>query len=97
MPLQILNNVQDLFAATYPSFPAAFPGWQTGPSRGMGFAMQYINAAAVCSSTNHDKSMSLSCFAGLHAPFFVTLLTIINLFTAAHAYFYPAIQVNKPI
>ncbi|KAG8657406.1 probable ADP-ribosylation factor GTPase-activating protein AGD14 isoform X3 [Manihot esculenta] len=36
----------DLFAATYPSFPAAFPGWQTGPSRGMGFAMQYSNAAA---------------------------------------------------
>ncbi|KAF2286884.1 hypothetical protein GH714_034649 [Hevea brasiliensis] len=37
---------QDLFAATYPSFHAAFPGWQTGPPRGMGFAMQYSNTAA---------------------------------------------------
>ncbi|KAF2304553.1 hypothetical protein GH714_033312 [Hevea brasiliensis] len=36
---------EDLFAATYPSFHAAVPGWQTGPPRGMGFAMRYSNAA----------------------------------------------------
>lgn len=35
----------DLFAATYSYFPAAVPGWQTGPPRGMGFAMQYSNPA----------------------------------------------------
>ncbi|KDP32306.1 hypothetical protein JCGZ_13231 [Jatropha curcas] len=35
----------DLFTATYSSFPAAIPVWQTGPPHGMGFAMQYSNAA----------------------------------------------------
>ncbi|KAL5836015.1 hypothetical protein ACOSQ4_015512 [Xanthoceras sorbifolium] len=35
---------QDLFAATYSSFHAPVPGWQSGPPRGMGF-MQYNTAA----------------------------------------------------
>ncbi|KAK3210765.1 hypothetical protein Dsin_015471 [Dipteronia sinensis] len=34
---------QDLFAATYSSFPAPVPGWQSGQPRGMGF-MQYNTA-----------------------------------------------------
>ncbi|KAL1097256.1 hypothetical protein V6Z11_D05G023700 [Gossypium hirsutum] len=34
----------DLFTATYPSYPAAAQGWQTGPPRGMGFTMQYNTA-----------------------------------------------------
>ncbi|XWS69868.1 hypothetical protein CRYUN_Cryun03dG0000900 [Craigia yunnanensis] len=34
----------DLFTATYPSYPAAAPGWRIGPPRGMGFAMQYNTA-----------------------------------------------------
>lgn len=95
--LLILHCVQDLFAATYPSFHGAVPGWQTGPPRGMGFAMQYSNTAVVCSSTSHKETISLFCFAGLNALFLVTLLTIVNSFIAAYAFFYPAIQVNKSI
>jgi hypothetical protein len=33
--------LQDLFTATYSSFPAPVPMWQTGAPHGMGFAMQY--------------------------------------------------------
>lgn len=32
--------LQDLFAPTYPSYPPV-AGWQTGPSHGFGFNMQY--------------------------------------------------------
>ncbi|KAE7998770.1 hypothetical protein FH972_003281 [Carpinus fangiana] len=37
----------DLFAATYSSFPAPVPAWQTGPPHGMGFNMQYHAALPV--------------------------------------------------
>ncbi|XP_038695871.1 probable ADP-ribosylation factor GTPase-activating protein AGD14 isoform X2 [Tripterygium wilfordii] len=32
---------EDLFAPTYPYFPARVPGWQTGPPHGVGYSMQY--------------------------------------------------------
>ncbi|XP_048227677.1 probable ADP-ribosylation factor GTPase-activating protein AGD14 isoform X2 [Ricinus communis] len=49
----------DLFTATYSSFPAPVPGWQTTPPHGVGFAMQYINAAApMPTSIQPSKSMN---------------------------------------
>ncbi|KAG2322878.1 hypothetical protein Bca52824_016091 [Brassica carinata] len=33
----------DLFTATYPSYPAAAPGWQAGPPHGMPYGMQQYN------------------------------------------------------
>jgi hypothetical protein len=39
---------QDLFAATYSPYPAAIPGWPSGPARGMGFPVQYNSVPAVC-------------------------------------------------
>ncbi|KAF8400763.1 hypothetical protein HHK36_014063 [Tetracentron sinense] len=36
---------EDLFTAIYPSAPVPVPGWQTGPSRGMGYSMQYPTTA----------------------------------------------------
>jgi hypothetical protein len=49
-------HLQDLFAATYSSFPAPVPAWQTGPPHGMGFNMQY-NATMV--KLNHRLTKSL--------------------------------------
>ncbi|KAL4318850.1 hypothetical protein GQ457_18G012000 [Hibiscus cannabinus] len=57
----------DLFTATYPTYPAAAPGWQTGPPRGMGFAMQYN--AAVPTSAFPQSSRSINPFdLGGEAP-----------------------------
>lgn len=41
----------------FSSFPAPVPGWQTGPPRALGFAMQY-NTAVVFSQLNLLKIMS---------------------------------------
>lgn len=36
----------DLFAATFSPYPAAIPGWPSGPARGMGFTAQYNSVPA---------------------------------------------------
>ncbi|XP_050206887.1 probable ADP-ribosylation factor GTPase-activating protein AGD14 [Mercurialis annua] len=51
----------DLFTATYSSFHAPVHGWQTGPPRGVGFSMQYINAPVpmpMPTSIQPSKSMN---------------------------------------
>ncbi|XWS72002.1 hypothetical protein CRYUN_Cryun02cG0003300 [Craigia yunnanensis] len=48
----------DLFTATYPSYPAAAPRWQTGPPRGMGFAMQYNNAMPMPAFPQSSRSIN---------------------------------------
>ncbi|XVE70365.1 hypothetical protein DITRI_Ditri10aG0066800 [Diplodiscus trichospermus] len=45
----------DLFIATY---PAAVPGWQTGPPRGMGFAMQYNTAVPMSAFPQSSRSIN---------------------------------------
>ncbi|BBH08398.1 Nuclear shuttle protein-interacting GTPase [Prunus dulcis] len=42
----------DMFAMNFSSFPAPVPGWQTGPPRAMGFAMQYNTAVQSSKSAN---------------------------------------------
>ncbi|XP_041007423.1 LOW QUALITY PROTEIN: probable ADP-ribosylation factor GTPase-activating protein AGD14 [Juglans microcarpa x Juglans regia] len=49
----------DLFTATYSSFPAAVPMWQTGIPHGMGFHLQYNNALPV---PNFQQSKSTNPF-----------------------------------
>ncbi|XVF34798.1 hypothetical protein REPUB_Repub18cG0089400 [Reevesia pubescens] len=59
----------DLFTATYPSYPAAAPGWQAGPPRGMGFTMQYNTAVPMSSFLQSQSSRSINPFdLGGEAP-----------------------------
>ncbi|GMI83953.1 hypothetical protein HRI_002064600 [Hibiscus trionum] len=48
----------DLFTATYPTYPVAAPGWQTGPPRGMGFAMQYNTAVPTPAFPQSSRSIN---------------------------------------
>ncbi|KAK8559108.1 hypothetical protein V6N12_042392 [Hibiscus sabdariffa] len=48
----------DLFTATYPTYPAAALGWQTGPPRGMGFAMQYNTAVPISAFPQSSRSIN---------------------------------------
>ncbi|XVF88499.1 hypothetical protein PTKIN_Ptkin19aG0055900 [Pterospermum kingtungense] len=48
----------DLFTATYPSYPTAAPGWQTGPPRGMGFTMQYNTAVSMSAFPQSTRSIN---------------------------------------
>ncbi|XVE98208.1 hypothetical protein REPUB_Repub03eG0085800 [Reevesia pubescens] len=48
----------DLFTATYASYAAAAPGWQTGPPRGMGFAMQYNTAVPMSAFPQSSRSIN---------------------------------------
>ncbi|TYH15205.1 hypothetical protein ES288_A05G024000v1 [Gossypium darwinii] len=52
----------DLFTATYPSYPAAAQGWQTGPPRGMGFTMQYNTAVFQPMTAFPQSSRSVNPF-----------------------------------
>ncbi|ONH98079.1 hypothetical protein PRUPE_7G227900 [Prunus persica] len=46
----------DMFAMNFSSFPAPVPGWQTGPPRAMGFAMQYNTAVPMPTFQQSSKS-----------------------------------------
>ncbi|CAB4318816.1 unnamed protein product [Prunus armeniaca] len=46
----------DMFAMNFSSFPAPVPGWQTGPPRAMGFAMQYNTAVPMPVFQQSSKS-----------------------------------------
>ncbi|OMO58062.1 Arf GTPase activating protein [Corchorus olitorius] len=48
----------DLFTFTYPTYPAAAPGWQTGPPRGMGFPMQYNTPVPMSAFPQTSKSIN---------------------------------------
>ncbi|XWS26888.1 hypothetical protein CRYUN_Cryun26dG0068800 [Craigia yunnanensis] len=48
----------DIFTATYPTYPAAAPGWQTGPPRGMGFTMQYNTAVPMSAFPQSSRSIN---------------------------------------
>ncbi|OMO86852.1 Arf GTPase activating protein [Corchorus capsularis] len=48
----------DLFTFTYPAYPAAAPGWQTGPPRGMGFPMQYNTPVQMSAFPQTSKSIN---------------------------------------
>ncbi|MBA0806734.1 hypothetical protein Gohar_022591, partial [Gossypium harknessii] len=48
----------DLFTATYPSYPTAAQGWQTGPPRGMGFTMQYNTAVPMTAFPQSSRSVN---------------------------------------
>ncbi|GMI88586.1 NSP (nuclear shuttle protein)-interacting GTPase [Hibiscus trionum] len=48
----------DLFTATYPTYHAATPGWQTAPPRGMGFAMQYNSAVPTSAFPQSSRSVN---------------------------------------
>ncbi|KAI6681811.1 hypothetical protein NL676_035692 [Syzygium grande] len=47
----------DLFAATYPSFPAPVMGWQTGPPFGMGY-MQYNTVMTMQALPQQSRSVN---------------------------------------
>ncbi|XP_021903175.1 arf-GAP domain and FG repeat-containing protein 2 [Carica papaya] len=55
---------EDLFTATYPSYPAIVPGWQTGPPRGMGFRMPYNTVMPLQTFSQPSKSTNPFDFSG---------------------------------
>ncbi|XVE54305.1 hypothetical protein DITRI_Ditri03aG0070100 [Diplodiscus trichospermus] len=48
----------DLFAATYPIYPAAAAGWQAGPPHGMGYTMQYNTAVPIPAFPQSSRSIN---------------------------------------
>lgn len=62
---RIVFCLQDLFAATYPSY-AMVPGWQTRPPYGLGFNMQYNTAMVpIVLLHGHIISWCLPCIPKL--------------------------------
>lgn len=49
---------QDLFTATYPTYPSPYPSWQTGYSHGMGFPVQYNTAAPMPAFPQASRSVN---------------------------------------